>query len=176
MQALLTALWQKRAPAPIGSLKPGMPMLAARSNRRIGHVFRLALVAHCGSDGGNSDLAVAAIEALHLGLDLRWSFSVCWHLGPLVERKSVVMAKGPAHPQDRHEKSWEVMSCGDIAGPAREYIGLLIVKGALNPPGLFCPKYIPPPLALTCKLAVLFTGLRVMKLRYSCHTFQRLFG
>src|SRR5262249_9729593 len=130
-----------------------MPILAARSNRRIGHVFRLALVAHCGSDGGNSDLAVAAIEALHLGLGLRWGFSVCWHFGPLVERKSVVRAKGPAAPSrstrkivGNHELWWRYSPVVAIfAGPAREYIGLLIVKGALNPPGLFCPKYIPPP-------------------------------
>ena len=72
-------------------------------NQKDRHVLPLALIAHRGSDGGNSNLTVAAIEALHLGLGLLWGFSVRWHLGPLVESKNdVVRAKG-RHTQDRHE-------------------------------------------------------------------------
>src|SRR3954469_3871438 len=76
------------------------PTVAAGSNGRVGHVLRLALVAHRGSDGGNSNLAIATIKALHLRLHLRWGFSVCWHLGPLVERRTL------SGPKSRRRPGW----------------------------------------------------------------------
>ncbi len=153
----------------------GAPTVAAGRDRRVGHVLRLALVAHRCSDGGNSNLAVATIKALHLRLGLRWGLSACWHWGPLVERKDAFWAKGPARSQDRHEKSWEIVSCRRPPAPAQQLHWLADCERRLNPRGLFQLNYIPPTTGLTANTGIL-QRCGVMKLRYSCHSFQGQFG
>src|SRR5712671_5970920 len=89
--SLLTALRRGGSGAcQSGCQAPGTPTVAAGGDRRVGHVLRLALVAYRRSDGGNSNLAVATIKALHLRLGLRWGLSACWHWGPLVDGKDAV--------------------------------------------------------------------------------------
>jgi hypothetical protein len=56
----------------------------------------------------------------------------CW------KGRTLSGAKGPARNQDRHEKSWEIVSCGDVRRPQRSsHIGLPIVKGGLTRAGYF---------------------------------------
>jgi len=109
-------------------------------DRRVGHVLRLALVAHRCSDGGNSNLAVATIKALHLRLGLRWDFRLA-ALGPLVERKDAFWAKGPARSQidtknRGNRKLW------DVRRPSAAITLACRCERRLNPRGLFQLNYI----------------------------------
>src|SRR5262249_2536275 len=95
----------------------GLPTISAGSNRRVGHVLWLALVAHRRRNRGDTNLTIAAIEALHFGLDLGWGFAKQWHLASLGDRTKQRWTNG-WRTQDRHEKSWGIMSCGDIRRPS----------------------------------------------------------